>query len=72
MPCAVTRAEIEYYEKLENKKAYGVAMTNTRMLVYLLCLACKQIEDFGLQIRSQHLRRWWEQHMIDDLDRADT
>ncbi len=66
MPCTITDAEVEDY----NKRHYGVAMTDTRLLVYLLCLACKQIEDFGLQIKSEHLKRWWEAHMLEDEQRT--
>lgn len=65
MPCTVTDAEIEDY----NRRKYGVSMTDGRMLTYFLCLACRQIEEFGLQVRDPKLRRWWIKHQEEDRAR---
>lgn len=65
MPCTVTDAEIEDY----NRRHYGVSMTDGRMLTYFLCQACKQIEEFGLQIENPQLRVWWTKHQEEDRAR---
>jgi hypothetical protein len=65
MPCTVTDAEIEDY----NRRKYGIELTDEAMLIYFLCIACKQIEEFGLQVSDEHLRNWWTEHKKEDEKR---
>ena len=69
MPCVVTQAEHEYYEREANKGRYGQMMTNVEVTTAILCEATKLLAKNKLiEQGSQLLQKWFAEHQRMDRE----
>lgn len=70
MPCTVTKAEEEYYERAKNEKLYGEKELTGRITERVACELANLIESRGLSGElSSVASKWIEIHKQEDLSR---
>ncbi len=67
MPCAVTQAEIEYYEKQSNKENYGIEEVDSRITETVCCLVSKKLKELGeMEKMPEFVQKWFKEHLKED------
>jgi hypothetical protein len=71
MPCTVSRAEKEWYEKEKNKEEYGTAELDERITTAVACEMSKLLEKLGLLSQvSPMAQKWIKNHKKEDKKRG--
>lgn len=71
MPCRVTEAEAQAYERDDNFKKFGVASLTSRITETVACELAKLIRDNGLQNKLSPLaKKWIKEHEEEDAKRS--
>ena len=70
MPCRVTEAEEEYYEKEVNTERYGLSELDRNITVRVACELAKLVEAEGLDSKlSPVAKKWIKLHKAEDAER---
>jgi hypothetical protein len=71
MPCTISKEEVEWYEKEENQKTFGLKLTDDDILEEVACAACRTLQQLGkLYLAPKLVQKWWELHTKKDLEKA--
>lgn len=67
MPCTISKEEEEYYQKEDNKKEFGQALTNAKLLEEVACQATNFLYDNKLLDEAPPLvKKWFVAHAAKD------
>lgn len=70
MPCVVTQAEEEYYEREDNFKKFGERELDSRITTRVACEMGKLLKELGADSQlSEVAKKWLEHHEKEDAKR---
>lgn len=70
MPCSVSQSEIDYYEEDKNKKAFGLVLTDAKLLEEVACQATKFLYENKLLDEAPELvKKWFTLHSKKDKEK---
>jgi len=70
MPCTISKAEQEHYERLRSEERYGVSLTNREVITAVACEACALLKaGQPYASGSKMLRQWHADHLKYDAEK---